>query len=234
MKQEQVKEHFSKQADIYEELMVKLIPQYLEQHQIIFDLLPEDDKEYRALDLGCGNGILSELVFRKLPNAYVVGFDLTENMLTAFEKKLSAHTGKFSVVQGDYRTDAFGNGYDIILASLTMHHLTRKERELFYHKLYSALNSNGLLIARDIIIDENQSVAQEQYSYWKRFMQSQGEDPEFWYAKHTEKDCPVTLTDHFSWLRRAGFSQVACQWRLYNFAITTARRCARCFGKVQP
>ena len=81
MKQEQVKEHFAKQADEYEKLMVGIIPHYLEQHQIIFDLLPEEAKEYRVLDLGCGNGILADLVFRKLPKSYVVGFDLTEDML---------------------------------------------------------------------------------------------------------------------------------------------------------
>jgi hypothetical protein len=55
-------------------------------------------------------------------------------------------------------------------------------------------------------------------------MQSQGEDPDFWYSKHIEKDHPMTLSDHFSWLKSAGFTQVACQWRLYNFAITTARK----------
>lgn len=50
MKQEQVKEHFARQADEYEKLMVKLVPHYLEQHRIIFDLLPEEDKEYSVLD----------------------------------------------------------------------------------------------------------------------------------------------------------------------------------------
>jgi tRNA (cmo5U34)-methyltransferase len=224
MKQEQVKEHFAKQADEYEKLMVRIVPHYLEQHQILFDLLPEEAKEYRVLDLGCGNGILTDLVFRKLPNSYVVGFDLTENMLAAFEKKVSGHTGKFELVQGDFRTDSIGEGYDIILAGLALHHLTWEEREKFYHRLYSALSHKGLFIARDIIIDEDQTIAQEQYSYWKKFMQSQGEDPDFWYSKHIEKDHPMTLSDHFSWLKSAGFTQVACQWRLYNFAITTARK----------
>jgi hypothetical protein len=90
--------------------------------------------------------------------------------------------------------------------------------------LYSALNPEGLFLSRDIIIDEDQAVAQEQYSYWKNFMESTGENPEFWYSKHIEKDHPMTLTDHFSWLRNAGFFQPACHWRLYNFAITTARK----------
>ena len=163
-------------------------------------------------------------MFRKLPHAFVVGFDLTENMLHAFDKKLAIHTGKFEISQGDFRTDSIGSGYDIILAGLTLHHLTWAEREIFYHTLYSALNPGGLLLARDIIIDEDETVRQEQYALWKEFMRSQGEDPEFWYAKHIEKDHPMTLTDHFSWLQQAGFTKVACHWRHYNFTITTAEK----------
>lgn len=224
MKQEQVKEHFAKQADEYEKLMVRLIPQYLEQHQIIYNLLPKEDKSYSVLDLGCGNGILSELVFKKHPHSFVVGFDLTENTLNAYEKKLSNYSEKFELKQGNFRTDSIGNGYDIILAGLTLHHLTWEQREKFYPTLYSALNTGGLLLSRDIIIDEDQTIMQEQYSYWKEFMKSQGEDPEFWYSKHIEKDYPMTLTDHFAWLRKAGFTRVACHWRLYNFAITSAMK----------
>lgn len=224
MKQEQVKEHFAKQVDEYEKLMVKLVPQYLEQHEIISDLLPKEDRDYRVLDLGCGNGILSELVFRKLPHASVVGFDLTENMLKAFAGKVSRYAGKFELQQGDFRTDPIGKGYDIIIAGLTLHHLTWKEREDFYKTLYSSLNHGGLLLARDIIIDEDQAVAQAQYAHWKEFMKAQGEDPEFWYSKHIEKDHPMTLSDHFAWLRHAGFRKVACHWRYYNFAITTAEK----------
>ncbi|MBT6231396.1 MAG: class I SAM-dependent methyltransferase, partial [Candidatus Scalindua sp.] len=184
MKQDQVKEHFARQADEYEKLMVKLIPQYLKQHQIIYRLLPNDDKNYRVLDLGCGNGILSELVFQKLPNSHIVGFDLTESMLKSFKKKLSKYSGKFELKQGDFRSDSIGDEYDIIIAGLTLHHLTWEEREKFYKTLYSSLNEGGLFIARDIIIDENKDVVDDQYGYWKEFMKSQGEDPGFWYSKH--------------------------------------------------
>jgi tRNA (cmo5U34)-methyltransferase len=224
MKQEQVQEHFAKQADEYEQLMVKLVPHYLEQHQIISAVLPKEDKDYRVLDLGCGNGVLSEIVLQKLPHAFVVGFDVTDKMLQAFEKKLANHAGKYELRQGDFRTDPIGTEYDIILAGLTLHHLTWEQRENFYQTLYSAVNKGGLFLARDIIIDEDKEVRQKQYSLWKEFMQSQGEDPEFWYAKHIEKDHPMTLSDHFAWLQKADFTKVACQWRLYNFAITTAEK----------
>jgi len=224
MKQEHVQEHFAKQADDYEALMVRLVPHYLEQHEIISTLLPSAERSCRVLDLGCGNGILSEVLLRKLPQAVVVGFDLTEKMLQAFERKLARHAGQFEVKQGDFRTDSIGAGYDIIMAGLTLHHLTWQEREKLYHTLYAALNPGGRLLARDIIIDEDPAVAQDQYSYWQAFMQAQGEDPAFWYAKHLEKDHPPTLADHCAWLQKAGFTKVACHWRLYNFAITTAEK----------
>ncbi|MDH3921190.1 MAG: methyltransferase domain-containing protein, partial [Desulfobulbaceae bacterium] len=83
---EQIIGHFAGQANTYENLMEKLVPQYKKQHEIIYELLPENsDKQLRILDLGCGNGILSELVLKKLPNAFVVGFDLTPKMLEEYE-----------------------------------------------------------------------------------------------------------------------------------------------------
>ena len=188
MKQAQVKEHFAQQADEYEKLMVKLVPQFLEQHNIIRELLSGNDKEYRVLDLGCGNGVLSEVVFTKLPKAYIVAFDLTENMLQVYEKKLMNHAGRFELKVGDFRTDSIGTDYDIVIAGLTLHHLTWEEREKFYKVLYDSMNCGGLFIDRDIIIDEDEEIKSQQYDLWKNFMRSQGEDPEFWYAKHIEKD----------------------------------------------
>ena len=75
---EQIIRHFAGQTKEFEGLMTKLVPQYKKQHEIIYELLPEtSEKQLRVLDLGCGNGALSELILKKLPNAHVVGFDIT-------------------------------------------------------------------------------------------------------------------------------------------------------------
>lgn len=219
-------EHFARQADDYERLMTRLVPEYLAQSEIIRSLLPQDDKPYKILDLGCGNGVLSEIVLSRLPHAHVVAFDMTRDMLAACERKLSSHAGRFELVQGDYSTDHIGSQYDIVLAGLTLHHLRWEERAEFYRTLFQAMQEGGLLIARDIIIDGDPEIRRVQYDLWKAFMKSQGEDPEFWFDRHREKDHPLTLADHFQWLRQAGFTTTGCHWRHYNFAITTARRAA--------
>jgi tRNA (cmo5U34)-methyltransferase len=220
-----IAEHFGKQADEYETLMGRLVPSYHEQHSIITELLPADnDAGIRVLDLGCGNGILSELVLKQYPQANVVGIDLTPQMLQAYEKKLAQFSGRYELILGDYRFEPIGSNYDIILTGLTLHHLTWGERRYFYNVLYKALKPDGCFISSDIIIDEDWPTREKQYGIWKEFMDSNGENAEFWYNKHIDKDFPVTLSDHFKWLADAGFRNTACHWRYNNFAITSAEK----------
>lgn len=221
MKRINIQEHFGGQVEIYENLMTRLVPHCREQHQIIRSLLPLDvGKNYKVLDLGCGNGLLSALILEQFPHAFLVGFDITEEMLESYRSKISKMTSSLKTIQGDYRADDFGNGYDIIVSGMTLHHLTLNERRDFYPKLFSAMNEGGTYISNDIIVDEDPQIAEDQYGLWKRFMEANGEDSEFWYAKHREKDHPPTLFQQMEWLKLAGFSEVGCYWRYYNFAIT--------------
>ena len=220
---DQIIGHFEKQVHEYECLMERLVPRYKKQHEIIYDLLPQDtERKIRVLDLGCGNGALSKLVLKKLPNAHVVGFDLTPKMLEAYVKNLSEYRGKYELMQGDYRFDPIGSNYDIVLAGLTLQHLTWGQRKNFYRLIYTILNPKGSFISNDIIIDEDWDIRNKQYDNWMKFIKSNGEDPQYWFEKHMHKDYPVTLEDHTKWLKDAGFSKVECHWRYYNFAITSA------------
>lgn len=220
-----IQEHFAKQVQQYESLMEKLVPYYREQHRILQMLLPLDsDRHYRVLDLGCGNGMSSSLVLEKLPHASLVGFDITEAMLEAYRYNISQITSDYQTIQGDYRTESFGDGYDIIISGMTLHHLTLQERQDFYPILHAALNPDGLYLSNDIIVDEDSHVREDQYHLWKAFMRSGGEDPEFWYDKHLSKDHPLTLSQQMAWLAAAGFQHAGCYWRYHNFAITKALR----------
>jgi tRNA (cmo5U34)-methyltransferase len=223
MMTEQIIEHFSVQANNYESLMERIVPQYKKQHEVINELLPENPvQDLRVLDLGCGNGALSKLVLEKYPHAYVVGFDMTPKMLVAYEENLAAYRERYELMLGDFRFDSIGGNYDIILAGLTLQHLTWGERKDFYKLLHAKLNPDGSFILNDIIIDADWDKRTLQYSSWMEYIAGNGEDPEFWLDKHMTKDHPVTLEDHFQWLEQAGFSKMDCYWRFHNFAITMA------------
>jgi tRNA (cmo5U34)-methyltransferase len=220
---DQIVGHFEQQVHEYESLMEKLVPRYKKQHEIIHGLLPENSGDkIRVLDLGCGNGALSKLVLKKLPQAYVVGFDLTPKMLEAYVENLSSYSGRYELIHGDYRFDSIGNNYDIVLAGLTLQHLTWGQRKDFYRLIHDILNPGGLFIINDIIIDEDWDTRNEQYDNWLKFIESNGEDAGYWFDKHLNKDYPVTLEDHFKWLEDAGLTKTECHWRHNNFAVTSA------------
>ena len=99
-----IADHFDRQADEYESLMERLVPRYHKQHSIINELLPENNEAaIRVLDLGCGNGILSEIVLKNYSQANVVGIDLTPKMLQAYKEKLAEFDGRYELTLGDYR-----------------------------------------------------------------------------------------------------------------------------------
>jgi tRNA (cmo5U34)-methyltransferase len=220
VEQEHVKEHFRKQAADYIELMDRLVPQYMDQQEFLCKLIPFDrNQSIRVLDLGSGPGVLSEFILKLFPQAQVIAFDLTEEMLEVCKQRLSEFGERFEIRQGDFKIDSFDSGYDVILAGLTLHHLSDEERKEILLRLYGALNQKGIFLAREIVIDEDAFITDWHYSLWRSFIRSNGEDDAFWYGKHKEKDHPVSIENELAWLRKAGFTHAACHWRYWNFAI---------------
>lgn len=127
---------------------------------------------------------------------------------------------------GDFRTDDFGGGYDLIVASLSLHHLALSERPAFTRRLYRSLAPAGHLIAAEVIVDESPAVRERQYELWRRYMIAQGEDGNTWYQKHLAKDHPVEISALVAMLTEAGFASVGCFWRYLNFAIISGHRAA--------
>lgn len=225
MQEKEVKEHFGKQAGDYVKLMERLVPEYIKQQEFLCKLIPFDRSDaIRALDLGAGPGVLSELVLNMFPQAKVFVFDLTEEMLTVCKQRLSEFEGRFTIKQGNFKKDSFGVGYDVILAGLTLQHLTNEERKNMFLRLYDALNENGIFLAREVIVDEDPFVTEWHYSLWRSFMRANGEDDAFWFEKHREKGHPVSVDRQIAWLKDAGFMHTACHWRYWNFAIISGRK----------
>jgi len=206
-------------------LMNRLIPEYEMGQRFLCELIPfVKEQVIKVLDLGAGTGGLSELVLKMYPSSTVHAFDLTEEMLAICKERLGEYKDRLTVQQGDYKRDSFGSGYDVILAGLTLHHLSDAERRYVFKKLYSSLNEGGIYLAREIVLDEDPFITEWHYALWREFMKANGEDDAFWYQKHCEKDHPVSIENQLSWLENAEFKHTACHWRYWNFAIVSGRK----------
>ena len=211
MDTESVRQHFRTQVSDYAGLMTRLIPFYDEQRDMIVRFVPFTRTDpLEVLDLGCGSGLLAARILAEYGHAHLTAFDLTQEMLDSCRLRLTGHD-RVTYRLGDFRTDELGSQYDLIVASLSLHHLQLSERPGFLHRAYDSLKGGGVLIASEVIVDESPSVREYQDQLWREFMTENGEDGMAWYRKHLEKDHPVPISLLLSML---GGSQACCFWQL--------------------
>ena len=226
MDTERVREHFRVQVSDYPGLMNRLIPFYDEQRKMMLHLVPFDGAApIRVLDLGCGHGLMAGEILSAYPKASLTAFDLTEEMLQACRMRLGGNE-RVTYQLGDFRSDPLGSHYDLIIASLSLHHLHLSERPSFLARAHRSLKPGGFLIAAEVIVDEASDVRERQYVLWRRFIAENGEDPAYWYGRHLEKDHPATISALLEMLEAAGFQEAGCFWRCLNFAIVSGRSAA--------
>ena len=80
-----------------------------------------------VLDFGCGGGHFTAMVARAFPNAKVVGYDRDPEAI--------AHAkARFSAPNLEYRVDDPGTDFDLVTATLVLHHLTDDQIVDFFRK----------------------------------------------------------------------------------------------------
>ena len=207
---ESVKDHFKEEATGYDELILKLIPNYKEMIISLMASIPFDNsKPIKVLDLGCGTGNITVEVKKKYPNAHVTCLDLTEHMLDIAQYKLSDYNDiKYFV--GDFSNFQFENDYDLIISSLALHHLkTDEEKIAVYQKIYNALKEEGVFYNADNVLASNKYLENISIEHWKEFMRkkniSEKEIEEKWIPTYYKEDFPAPLIKHIDWLREIGF-----------------------------
>jgi tRNA (cmo5U34)-methyltransferase len=226
MKTKQVRDHFRVQVPNYAEFMERIIPFYEAQRNLMLELMPPDRcARLRVLDVGCGPGLMANCILAEYPKAQLTLIDLTGEMIEACRSRFERFDNVTYRI-ADFRTDDFGEGYDVILASLSLHHLELSERPAFARRAFHSLAPGGQLIAAEVIVDESPAVRERQYELWRRFMTAQGEDGGAWYQKHLAKDHPVEIAAWVNTLTKAGFVSAGCFWRYLNFAIIGGYRSA--------
>jgi tRNA (cmo5U34)-methyltransferase len=220
MNLQRVKHHFEGEASDYDRLIVKFVPYYREQNEMMMELLPfEGTARVRGLDLGAGTGVLAEGILRRYPLAEVTVFDIADGMLDAADERLQKFDNRINFQKGDFSKDDFGIGYDLILSGLSIHHLENPQKQDLFRRIYLALNPGGVFLNRDIIRGVTDRLDAIYTRLWRDYVRANGEDDEALMERFHAEDRPASIEDQLDWLRRAGFVDVGCHWQRINFAI---------------
>lgn len=215
-----VREHFEQEAFSYDNLILKLIPYYHEQHQVMLDMINfPNNASIKVLDLGCGTGVLSHLVLKNFQQANLVAFDFSENMLRACKNNLSAYQDRIKFQQGDFAIDDIGSDYDLVISGLAIHHLDAEGKQALFKKLFSKMNPGSSLLIQEIVKGVSEELTQKYEKLWRKFIKDNGENENYWFAKHLEEDIPDSVENQTRWLAESGFVDVGCHFRYLNFAV---------------
>ncbi len=217
-----IKEHFEKEAVIFDKLFFKVVPRYDEMMQAVVEASPFLRKDrLKIIDLGCGTGNLAQKMVAAYPNAHITCIDMAENMLKMAKAKLEKQRN-VSFWLGDVLDFDYSNKYDMIVSSLVLHHLEKKDKLKFYRKLYNALRDGGIFYTIDIFLSSSRHLQKLYMDKWKIFMTTNKlpiKKVNEMITRHKREDRPVVFEEELSIMRKAGFKCVDVVLKHYNFAV---------------
>ncbi len=110
----------------------------------------------RLLDVGGGPGTYSILLAEQHPEISCVIFDLPDVVELA-QEVIASHglDGRVSTSPGDYHSDEFPRGYDVVLVSNTLHQEDWESCRRILDQAYASLEPGGLVVIHAMFLNED-------------------------------------------------------------------------------
>lgn len=167
---------------------------------IIKTVYPDKETKLKVLDLGAGNGMLTELVYNEYKNAEFTMFDFSEGMLESAKYIFEDNMYDINVtyVTGNFITDDFPDEeYDLIISSYALHHVrTPEELKRVYAKISKHLKKTGIFLCLDNYLGETEEERIEQINIslnnWEKSYNSRTKALE-WGSILEGEDSPATI-----------------------------------------
>ena len=212
---------FDNALEYYDNWMKKALPNYNDLFGTAKEIIPFDvDKSIKVLDLGAGTGLFSKHVFEKYPNAEFVLIDLAEKLLDSAKTRFKDYDDQFEFIVKDYRTIEGEEEYDLVISSLSIHHLTHEEKKKLFKSIYRILKHNGLFINVDQIRGETSYLSELYWNHWLEQIKNSGATEQQItesIARRKDYDIDATSAEQLQWLKEAGFINIDCVYK--NFFV---------------
>lgn len=224
---ESLREFFDSISGRYTEAIDRCVPRYREMLWAILHYLPAEWTPTRILELGCGSGNLSELVCRAFPDASIRLVDFSGRLLDQCKSRLTRYRG-IEYQEEDFRNLRFPRAsFDLVVSSISLHHLTHEEKADLFAKVCHWLDSEGVFTYSDQFAGVTEDLYAKQMADWEERSRKLGASAEEWrdWMEHQDAhDHHATLIDQIEWLRRAGFKTIDCTWRYILWTVIQARK----------
>ncbi len=195
---------FDEWTGTYTKDMERFVPHYKKLLNSVVDYLPEDFKPRNILELGCGNGNSTAILINQFPDSAYTLLDASAEMLKVCKKRFSDYSIHYIeqyMQDASFETDAF----DLIVATLSIHHLNSQEKKELFINLPVWLIKNGIFMYTDLMIDHQNKVLHDPFmKRWETFARSNETTDEEWEwlsDHHYAYDKTDDANEQMKWLR---------------------------------
>jgi len=198
----------------------------------LFNAYFQEKKNLNILDLGCGDGALTKLLYDLYPENTYYLLDGSKTMLDKAKKNINSKKAVFiNETFENFITDSEKeNFYSFIYSSMAIHHLEHHKKKELYSKIYTSLAHNGLFINIDVVLPVSGKTEEIQFKLWIDYINSLLEKekkqeeigthdnlPNIYKNKSENK--PSSLLSQLRMLEDIGFKDVECYHKNGVFAL---------------
>jgi len=220
------------------------IPHAADQLNVMLHLLKHNERVVdRFLDLGAGDGILSQLIFDQFPGTSACLVDFSEPMIEAAHRRLQNYSGRAHIIQADLRTPDWlqqlpsdnSGKMDAVVSGFCIHHLPDSRKYELYQEVHHLLATNGLFVNMEHVASKSawgEQVSEEafidtlfQHERTRPNPRTREEISKAHYEREDKKDNILLSTEvQCEWLREIGFSDVDVFFKSYELAVFAGKK----------
>jgi tRNA (cmo5U34)-methyltransferase len=218
-----IDEAFNETVQYYDDWIRKAVPGYSDLFAVAKELIPFTSSDaIDVLDLGAGTGLFSRHVLERCPKGRFVLYDIAGKMLDVARERFRKFPGQFRFVTADYRTLEDAGSFDLVISSLSIHHLDDREKKELCRQVYEVLRKPGIFINIDLVQGPTPYLEELYCSDWYEKMRRAGaadEEIRAGIERRLAYDRDALMEDQLRWLREAGFTDVDCVYRNYKMGL---------------
>jgi tRNA (cmo5U34)-methyltransferase len=199
----------------------------------------------KAIDLGCGDGKITEELLKLDPKMKVILIDGSSEMLKHAQERLKSFNN-LEYLQKTFQELISENkpfsGIKLVVSSLAIHHLTLKEKEDLYRFIYNTLSKGGFFLNIDVVASPSAPLEDWYLKLWEEWILQKEKKMNNKYNHSNEKasadeklpesfsfipvkyknnpdNLPDSLETQLDMLKTIGFQNVDCYYKYGIFSV---------------
>ncbi len=184
----------------------------------------------QVLDLGCGDGRLTETLLKTDDNMEITAVDASPVMLTSARQRVDS-TRRVRFIEATFQRviaeDLLAGPFDCVLSFLALHHADTAERLTLFQYIYDRMTPGGLFINADPVRPVSAALEAWSLDLWRQwaetyFVPKAAREPGL--IPERLGDTIDPLAPQMKALETIGFREVDCYYKHGMFAMFGGRR----------